>query len=563
MDRLKKSKYLEVAEDLNKYFKGKISLAPERAFIDWYIEARFGNISNDDYLITDGKSDGGIDAVVWGEDSTYVFQMKYQNKPRLSQVKREEVFSFEKIAKLFTEDKYEEEFKSWLESVRPEIVKHYRKIHQQIRQNKKVRFIFVTTKDFTFSKTEMVEVEDFQKIFSLWDLYREGFTPPAEEITLKIDHYWHHPSEEEAYDTYIGLADMQGFIDLMEKDVNERLFAQNVRTDLRTSINKAITDTYIKEPDVFWLGNNGIYIICKGLSVSGDNFKLVYPSIINGSQTLHAIYKSGKKHRCYVLVRILVMDVLNKHKLLSKIIKRTNSQNPMKLVNLAAHDKCQLNIARYLDRYNIFYERRQNEWKNEKKDILTNFTPVKIKELAQWLSTIKNEIGLGTAYSSFSKLFGEKNYDILFSAYEDEGFSEKYYKELVYVVWSGLLIKNIYKYFPKTKQGFAKKSKFVLLAVTLQALLKNDKLFKDLSQMLSDGRYGRKNVPVKLRRLYKKLVDRFIKIQRKHQIQAENIDFRSFFIRNELAQKAYDEVSKPNTLKKIEKEISLGLEHIR
>src|SRR3990172_3486254 len=347
MARVSLEKYRQAAKELRNHLNSqKFRLKkPERAFIDWFVLARFGKPS--DLNILDGPKDGGIDALVTSDGTSFVLQSKYEVVPRVSLISRKEISDFEGIAQRFKGSNSDGGFSKWLKKVRPAIQPLYKKLRTLAKQNShKVRFVLITTKRFQLEASDLVQVEDVQNISSLWHLYREGFTPPAEFIELALEAA--PPKEEEGFTTYVGLADVRDFLRLMEDDKNERLFAQNVRTDLRSQINKDIRRTYEEEPDKFWLGNNGIYIVCKNVTSTGNTYKLTYPSIINGSQTLHSIYSSSKRQSCKILVRILKMDVLGNARLLSAIIRWTNTQNPMKLINLSAHDPYQLNIARYL-----------------------------------------------------------------------------------------------------------------------------------------------------------------------------------------------------------------------
>jgi len=450
-------KFKQAAEELSKELKTGIfkTYKPERAFAEWYIQARFGNTKT--ARVFDGKKDGGIDALVEAGNTIYVLQSKYEVTAKVSLVLRSDISAFQNLARKFKEPSCEGEFFSWLTTVDATYRPMYEKTHNTALQSpKNVRFIFITTKRNEFGKDDYYETEDIQKISSLWYLYSEGFTPPTETVMLTLKNAWH--TENGRYKTYVGLADVRSFIQLMKEDENERLFAQNVRTNLHSKINEHIRKTYEEEPEVFWLCNNGIYIVCKKVTAEGDDHYLTYPSVINGSQTLHSISESTKKHSCKVLVRILEMDILGDPKLLSDVVRRTNSQNTMNVINLFAHDTPQINIATYLDRYKIFYERREKEWKNERRTLLSSYIPVKSKELAQWLSTSDTTIGLGTARSAVAELFNDSNYRSIFGAFGRD-FQTHAYEDLVLLLWSGLFIGHLISYLPADLKNFAQAPK--------------------------------------------------------------------------------------------------------
>jgi hypothetical protein len=499
--------------------------------------------------ILDGKKDGGIDALVESGGKLFVIQSKYEVRPRVGLVTRNEIAGFEKLAAKFRDENGENEFVNWLATIRTQLHATYRSIRDRaLREPDDVRFIFVTTKRFRLEESELVEIEEIQKISSLWYLYSEGFTPPTEFIELRLESAWHTSSEDNDFKTYVGLAEVRDFLRLMDDDKNERLFAQNVRTDLRSPINRKIRSTYEDDADRFWLGNNGIYIVCKKVAPSGNTFKLIYPSIINGSQTLHAIHSSRKRHSCAILVRILEMDVLGNPSLLSSVIRRTNTQNPMKLINLSAHDQCQLNIARYLDRYKIFYERREKEWVNEKKVVLVDYFPVGTKEVAQWLSTLHGQIGLGRARSKVSDLFQDKFYGQIFGGFDRE-FKSRRYSDLVHVTWAGLFVKNLASRLSSKTSAFAKMSQLLLVRATTEAIRSRDELSKAVEEMLAHHRFGRERIPSQLIQPVKAIVKNFVRTQSKAQDKDPNIDFSNFFKRDDLSLDAYRRCCSPAAIK--------------
>lgn len=508
----------------------------------------------------DGSKDGGIDAVVSSNGTSFVLQSKYEVVPRVSPISRKEVSDFESIAQRFKDEASDGEFSKWLKKVRPAIQPHYKKLRNLAQQNShKVRFVLITSKRFQLEPSELIEVEDAQNISSLWYLYREGFTPPTEYIELGLESA--PPREEEGFTTYVGLADVKDFLRLMEDDKNERLFAQNVRTDLRSQINKDIRRTYEEEPDKFWLGNNGLYIVCKNVTSTGNTYRLTYPSIVNGSQTLHSVFSSSKRHSCKILVRILKMDVLGNPRLLSAVIRRTNTQNPMKLINLSAHDPFQLNIARYLDRFKVFYERREKEWTNEKKTMLVDYVPVNIKDVAQWLSTLHQDIGFGRARSRVSELFQTRFYKQIFGDFDTE-LKSSAYRDLSQVVWSGLFVHTLLYYLPYNTKKFGKISQLLLVRAVYDSIQQSTDLRSKLDSLLNSHSYGTHSIPSPTRSILKRYIKQFVKIQKTVQKRDSNIDFSNFFKRDDLTRNAYRRVCSHTSLKRLAKSLETHIDKI-
>jgi len=538
-------KYREAAKELRRYLDSEKhrSMQPEQAFLRWYAEARFGALQG--LTVVDGKNDGGIDALVENDGRQYVIQSKYEVVPSASLVTRSEIAGFEKVVGRFQDPDGGDEFAAWLDTVRPELRRTYSKVRERTAKDpSSVRFVFVTTKRFRLAAGEAVEIEDLQHVAALWDLYREGFTPATEAIELTLTNPQHTGSEAGDFRTYVGLADVLDFLVLMRDDRNERLFAQNVRTDLRSRINREIRQTYEREPDRFWLGNNGIYIVCKQVVSSGSQYKLVYPSIINGSQTLHSISTSHKRHSCKILVRILEMDVLGNPKLLGAVIRRTNTQNPMKLINLSAHDACQLNVARFLDRFRIFYERREREWANEKKTVLTEYRAIDMKAVAQWLSTRDPAIGLGRARSRTSELFQGNLYTRIFGGF-DRQLKSTDYDKLVITVWAGLFIDGLLASLPRKWKTYGRISHLALIKATVAAIEANQDLNRQIPESLRQHRFGWRYVPARAKAPFKKMLKELVRLQRAKQRQESNLDFTNFFKRDDLTQHAFQRVFTP------------------
>jgi hypothetical protein len=559
VDKTVKRRYLQAAKELRRYFNGEKFRAdtPERAFIKWYVAARFGKLSNNSHVLCDGANDGGIDSIVFHDDGAVVFQMKYETVPKLGMVRRDELAGFEKIAKIFTEKERTDNFDLWLNTVRPDLKASYRKLFSLPHDAQ--RFVFVTSKNCELTSTS-VEIQDIKKILSLWSLYREGFTPPAEVIKLDLENTCYAKSHN-GFATHVGLADVQDFLRLMRDDKNDLLFKQNVRTDLRSPINREIKKTYEKNPEEFWLGNNGIYIVCRSVNASGTRFELTFPSIINGSQTLHSIAASDKRHRCKILVRILEMDVIGNPKLLGEVIRRTNTQNPMKSINLVAHDPFQLYVALYLDKYEIFYERREKEWINEKKNIMPGYLPIKVKELGQWLSVLDPSIGMGRARSRVSELFQENFYHQIFEGFDSELRSPRY-KELVYAVWAGLLIKSFVRTIPTKRKALFQIPHLLLVRAIADCIRSSKPLQEGVMEALRLHKIGRRKIPTGVTQQLRRAVSNFNAIQKRAQQKDRNLDYSNFFKLDKYSADAYKSTFSPTKIKALTKAILNNLSNI-
>lgn len=508
----------------------------DKVFIDWYIGARYGK----EYRpkVVDGSGDGGIDAIVQESGTTVVLQSKYEVKPRISAVSDKELSAFEDIAQTIVDPKGDEAFAKWLGKVRNKTLRpHYRRLRAKALTNpESVRFDFITSKRVNQRTRRILNPIDIERVAHLWLLYQEGFTPPVESISIDFEDVWSTGHGKSEYRTYVGLADIRAILKLMDRDENERLFAQNIRTDLRSRVNDEIRATYEKHPRTFWLGNNGLYIVCGKAMLSGRTLELIYPSVINGSQTLHSIHSSNDRHYCEVLIRVLEMDIRGERVLLNEIIRRANNQNPMKAMNLVAHNHEQLNIGQYLDRFSIFYERREREWKNEKKMVMPKYLPVGLKEVAQWMAVTNTSPLLGTARSRLGTLFQGKTYQKLFSRFATP--SQKMLGQLTRAVWAGLVVRHVIRRISVELRSQGKIVHLLLVRCVFEATSNTvcDRVENGLKQ------HAFRHPTKRTIRILKRIIKAYVAKQRTLQRKNEKLDLSNVFKRDDLTTAIYRKI---------------------
>lgn len=142
----------------------------------------------------------------------------------------------------------------------------------------------------------------------------------------------------------------------------------------RSGYNKNIATTLKKDPKKFFMYNNGITLIAENIKSKllpgKKNIKLDVSGIqiVNGGQTLRTIHdfnqESGENLEDYlydaeVLVRMFMPDAeLNEA---HKVAEYTNSQNPIKAVDLKSLAAEQIELERYLDEHDIAYARKSGD----------------------------------------------------------------------------------------------------------------------------------------------------------------------------------------------------------
>ncbi len=138
-----------------------------------------------------------------------------------------------------------------------------------------------------------------------------------------------------------------------------QLFEPNVRANIKNSrVNLAIRESVSlrRSRKEFRFLNNGVTITCDSFTKptsQRQEFIVHHPGIVNGLQTvvaLHTAYqqlddreKEDFEKNCSILVRLLVKSAVED---ITRVVKATNNQNPMKPRNLVSNNLEQLIYTR-------------------------------------------------------------------------------------------------------------------------------------------------------------------------------------------------------------------------
>jgi len=158
-----------------------------------------------------------------------------------------------------------------------------------------------------------------------------------------------------------GIGDLMSFYETTGKNL---LLNENVRFLQKNSkINERIKTSFISDPKKFCYLNNGISIVCslyemKPTGLQKTKVKMKTPSVVNGGQTLASIYQIYSSQReqysknfedAKIILRIY--QVPSTYGI--EIAQATNSQNPIKIVDLHSNDSAQLVAQEYFAKYGI------------------------------------------------------------------------------------------------------------------------------------------------------------------------------------------------------------------
>lgn len=259
----------------------------------------------------------------------------------------------------------------------------------------------------------------------------------------------------------IGLVCLKDLVDFvtLNGEINLSLFDGNVRDSYKSSssINKDIIETLEKKITIndFWWLNNGITIICKSMKKGMGNLRINEPQIVNGLQSVVAIYdtfKEGNKLNANkkIMVRILVE---NESSNIDTIIKTTNTQNPVDDYLLSSTKPIHREIEKAFLAFGngYFYDRRKNYYKNLKKDKNKIFD---IKYTFKTYSSIF--LGIPSQVRTATK----KN----FKLYNDQVFNSNI--NVISYLYSDLLDRKIQKVLKKTELDIDFKNKYGVSIIT-------------------------------------------------------------------------------------------------
>ena len=272
---------------------------------------------------------------------------------------------------------------------------------------------------------------------------------------------------------YVALVNLGTYFKFVTDDVGnlrKSFFEANVRDyQGRNVVNKCIFETLSSSTgEDFWWLNNGVTVLAEKIT----------PEIVNGLQTSTEIYNYfsinpellGSENR-NLLVRIIVPDSEESR---DNIIFATNNQTNIPKSSLRVTDTIHLQIEMYFKSRGLYYDRRKNYYKNQRKkadDI------VGVSFLAQCLiSVILRKPDFARARPS-TLLTDDSTYAFL---YEDNQDLDVYYKV-------ALLGKKIQRNLRATTEMTpAERSDvlfYLLYAVVAKVLNKKEITFSDLKKL--------------------------------------------------------------------------------
>lgn len=187
-------------------------------------------------------------------------------------------------------------------------------------------------------------------------------------FSLTLPFLEHLATGKDSYVLLVRLRDYWQFVSDESGSLRRYLFDSNVRDFLGTTgVNHEIAASLLDEtaPDFWWL-NNGVTILATNATIPGKTIHLQDIQIVNGLQTTETIYRHFHSGATTSQDRALLVKIIvsSDAQVRDRIIRATNNQSPVEIAALHATDRIQRDIEAILERYDWYYERRRNYYRN-------------------------------------------------------------------------------------------------------------------------------------------------------------------------------------------------------
>lgn len=326
-------------------------------------------------MIVDGQYDGGVDVLLTDPGSDNSDLVIGQSKFYTSISSEDVMNALTKMA-LFYKDMLQGRY----EQVNATIQRRFLTLFSELGDDAKIHFVFYTSalqsginrtrieKRFReqFNDSSNIEVSFyFGKDVEEEIKESESRRATVETGKIRID----EANNYLLYGEDAAIVNVSAFsIKALYAQHNINLLSRNLRYHIAgRDIDKGIEDTIQNSPDSFWLKNNGITIVCDDFKIDGREVKLWNFSIINGGQTTYMLHKSkyiDEHNDLYLPCKIIKTtgeseDEKNAFSL--AIAKATNTQKPIKPVDLKANSPEQVRFAQSMRDVGIFYQTKRGE----------------------------------------------------------------------------------------------------------------------------------------------------------------------------------------------------------
>ena len=334
-------------------------------------------LSENDFeeMIVDGQYDGGVD-VLLTEPSSESSDLVIAQSKYYKSITFEEVLNAMTKMALF----YNDMVKGHYEQVNAKVQRRFLSLNSELGEESKVHFVFYTSAPQAGINKSRIE-KKFRGLFNdsnnfevslFFDKDIKEHIKESESRRATVEQ---GKIEIDLADNYLMYGEDAAIVNVSAFSIktlyaqhNIQLLARNLRYHISgRDIDKGIDDTIRNCPDSFWLKNNGITIVCGDFFIDGKEVKLYDFSIINGGQTTYMIHKSreiDEANDLFLPCKIIKTEgdtEYEKNAFSLAIAKATNTQKPIKAVDLKANSPEQVQFSQAMREVGIYYQTKRGE----------------------------------------------------------------------------------------------------------------------------------------------------------------------------------------------------------
>ncbi|MDG4829330.1 AIPR family protein [Solwaraspora sp. WMMD1047] len=312
--------------------------------------------------VIDGRDDIGIDAVATDDSASHLWliQSKWSDQGRASFGVAEALKFIDGLVQIDTRrfDRFNVKFQNLSDQVAAVLANPHSRItmvpalmRTDVLSDDVVRRL--TDAQDEFNQLGTMLDHRIYLASDVWQVVRNDFSEPPIKLTAKMEDWIRITEPYEAFQGTISVAEVAQWY----ATHGDRLFDRNIRKPLGlTQVNQGLTDTLTSEPYNFWYFNNGITVLCDKLDPnyfsrsarSPVELNLDGASVVNGAQTVHAIYAASRKDtegtaEGYVSVRVISLQNCQPG-FADAVTTATNTQNRVERRDFVALDPTQAAI---------------------------------------------------------------------------------------------------------------------------------------------------------------------------------------------------------------------------
>ena len=335
------------------------------------------NLTDNDLneMLVDGQYDGGVDILLTdptSEGSDLV----------IGQSKYYAAISYDDVINAVTKmvSFYKDMLQGRYEQVNTKVQRRFLSLYSELGEESKVHFVFYTSAPQSGINRSRI-TRKFRELFtdsSQFEIslfFGKDIEDEIKESESRRATVEHGKIKIDDSDNYLLYGDNAAIVNVSAFSVkalyaqhNIQLLARNLRYHIAgKDIDAGIEETIRTNPESFWLKNNGITIVCESFEIDGREVKLRNFSIINGGQTTYMLHKShciNETNDLYLPCKIIrtegdTEDEKNAFSL--AIAKATNTQKPIKPVDLKANSPEQVRFSQTMREVGIFYQTKRGE----------------------------------------------------------------------------------------------------------------------------------------------------------------------------------------------------------